>query len=74
MPLPPQIVLDTSLLLALRPADDNPWAPAARAFVRRMEERIADLALVAWLPLSVVQECYHVILAGKGCKAVTWGV
>lgn len=69
VPLPPQMVLDTSLLLALRPADDNPWASAARTFVRRMEERIADLALVAWLPLSVLQECYHVILANGLRKA-----
>ena len=39
----------------------------ARAFVRRMAGRIADLELVAWLPLPVLQECYHVIL-GAGMR------
>lgn len=61
--LPSQLVVDTSLLLALRPTDDNPHAMAARAFVRRMSEQIAACATVAWLPLPVLQECYHVILA-----------
>jgi len=61
--LPSQLVVDTSLLLALRPADDNPHAAAARAFVRRLGERIAAYELVAWLPLPVLQECYHIVLA-----------
>jgi predicted nucleic acid-binding protein len=61
--LPVQLVVDTSLLLALRPGDDNPNAAAARAFVRRMGEQIAMCELVAWLLLPVLQECYHVILA-----------
>ncbi len=61
--LPAQLVVDTSLLLALRPGDDNPHAAAARAFVRRLGERIAAYELVAWLPLPMLQECSHVILA-----------
>ena len=28
-----------------------------------MSEQIADYSLVAWLPLPVLQECYHIILA-----------
>jgi len=63
IPLPSQLVVDTSLLLALRPADDNPHAAAAQAFIRRLGERIAAYASVAWLPLPVLQECYHIILA-----------
>lgn len=63
IPLPQQLVIDTSVLLALRPADDNPHAVAARAFIRHIGERIADYEMVAWLPLPVLQECYHVILA-----------
>lgn len=63
IPLPSQLVVDTSLLLALRPGDDNPHAAAAQAFVRRLSERIAAYELVAWLPLPVLQECYHIILA-----------
>jgi predicted nucleic acid-binding protein len=61
--LPSQLVVDTSLLLALRPGDDNPHAVTARAFGRRLGERIAAYELVAWLPLPVLQECSHVILA-----------
>lgn len=61
--LPSQLVVDTSLLLALRPGDDNPHAAAAQAFVRRLGERIAAYELVVWLPLPVLQECYHIILA-----------
>ncbi len=63
VPLPRQLVVDTSLLLALRPTDDNPHATAARAFIRRMGKQIAEYEMVAWLPLPVLQECYHVILA-----------
>jgi len=63
VPLPAQIVVDTSLLLALRPGDDNPHAGAARAFVRRLQARIAAYELVAWLPLPVLQECTHVLLS-----------
>jgi len=63
IPLPAQLVVDTSLLLALRPGDDNPNAAAARAFIRRVGEQIIACELVAWLPLPVLQECYHVILA-----------
>jgi predicted nucleic acid-binding protein len=63
VPLPAQLVVDTSLLLALRPTDDNPHAAAARAFVQRLSERIAAYELVSWLPLPVLQECSHVILA-----------
>jgi predicted nucleic acid-binding protein len=63
VPLPPQLVVDTSLLLSLRPGDDNPHAAAARTFIRRMGERIAAYELAAWLPVPVLQECYHVIMA-----------
>lgn len=63
IPLPSQLVVDTSLLLALRPGDDNPHAMAVQAFVRRLGERIAAYELVAWLSLTVLQECYHIILA-----------
>jgi predicted nucleic acid-binding protein len=65
MRLPQQLVVDTSLLLALRPMDDNPHAAAAQAFVRRMGEWIANYEMVAWLPLPVLQECYHVIMANS---------
>ena len=63
VPLPPQMVIDTSLLLALRPGDDNPYVGPARAFVRRLSEQIARLEMIAWLPLPVFQECAHIILA-----------
>jgi predicted nucleic acid-binding protein len=63
VPLPGQLVVDTSLLLALRPAGDNARAAAARAFVRRISARIVEYEMVAWLPLPVMQECYHVVLA-----------
>lgn len=63
IPLPSQLVIDTSLLLALCPADDNPNAASARAFVHRIEERIAAYEMIAWLTLPVLQECYHIILA-----------
>jgi len=69
--LPQQLVVDTSLLLALRPADDNPRAAAAQTFVRRLGERITNYEMVAWLLLPVLQECYHVILA-NGLRRI-WG-
>ena len=62
-PLPSQLVVDTSLLLALRPGDDNPHAVVARAFIRRIGEQVTACERVAWLPLPVIQECYHAILS-----------
>lgn len=63
VPLPVQLVLDKSLLLACREGDDNPWSQAARKFIRRLADRIADYQMVAWLPSPVLQECYHIILS-----------
>ena len=63
--LPTQLVLDSSLLLALRPGDDNPRAASAQAFVRCLRPRIAGLELVTWLLLPVLQECYHIILTSS---------
>lgn len=60
--LPQQLVIDSSLLLALRPGDDNSSAAVARAFVRRLRAHIAAFEVVAWVPLPVLQECYHIIL------------
>ena len=65
MPLPPQLVVDSSLLLALRLGDDNPNALAAQGFVRRLRQQIATYQMVAWLLMPVLQECYHVILANS---------
>ena len=62
-PVSGQIVVDTSILLALRDADDNPEAKAARDFMRRLRQQIEGLQVVAWLPLPVLQECYHIILS-----------
>lgn len=62
-PLPTQIVLDSSLLLACRQEDDNPQAMAARKFIGRLGQRIADFRMIAWLLPPVLQECYHVILS-----------
>ncbi|MFN3762934.1 MAG: hypothetical protein ACK4WK_07015 [Anaerolineae bacterium] len=63
IPLPSQLVVDSSLLLALRPGDDHPYAVAARDFITRLRRRIAAYQMVVWLTLPVLQECYHVILA-----------
>ena len=65
VPLPPQLVVDSSLLLALRPGDDNPHALAAQRFIRRLRQQIAAYQMVAWLLMPVLQECYHVILANS---------
>lgn len=64
-PLPIQIVFDSSFLLALRPADDNPQAAVVQAFARRLRPYIAAIELVAWLVIPVLQECYHIILTGS---------
>ena len=61
-PLPSQLVLDSSLLLALRTGDDNPQAGVAHRFVNMLGARIADRQTVAWLLMPVLQECYHVVL------------
>ncbi len=61
--LPQQLVLDTSLLLALRQGDDNPFASTALAFLRRLRNQVINLQTVAWLPTPVLQECYHIILS-----------
>ena len=60
----PQLVFDTSFLLALRPDDDKPHAVATQAFARRLRPCIAALESVAWLVMPVIQECYHIILTG----------
>ncbi len=57
--LPGQLVLDSSLLLALRKGDDNPKAQAAHDFIRRLGQRIADRRTVAWLLLPVLQESLY---------------
>ena len=64
-PLPTQIVFDSSFLLALRPADDNPQAALVQTFARRLRPYIAAIELAAWLVIPVLQECYHVILTGS---------
>lgn len=64
-PLPTQIVFDSSFLLALRPADDNPQAAVVQTFARRLRPYIAAIELAAWFVIPVLQECYHVILAGS---------
>lgn len=61
--IPSQLVLDSSLLLALRSRDDNPQAEATRRFVGRLGQQILAQQTVAWLLPSVLQECYHVILS-----------
>lgn len=61
--LPSQLVVDTSILLALRATDDNPNAAVARAFIRRIGEQALACEMVAWLPMPVLQECYHIILS-----------
>lgn len=63
IPLPLQLVVDTSLLLACREGDDNPFSQAARKFIRRLGERIAEYQMVVWLLCPVLQECYHIILS-----------
>lgn len=63
VPLPMQLVLDTSLLLACREGDDNPFSQAAQKFIRRLGERIAEYQMVVWLLCPVLQECYHIILS-----------
>ena len=65
VPLPSQLVFDSSFLLALRPGDDNPNTAAVQAFARRLRPRIAAIELVGWLVMPVLQECYHIILAGS---------
>lgn len=65
VPLPSQIVVDSSLLLALRPCDDNPNAAAIQGFVRRLRRQIAAYQMVAWLLMPVLQECCHVILTNR---------
>jgi len=63
VPLPMQLVLDTSLLLACREGDDNPFSQVAQKFIRRLGERIAEYQMVVWLLCPVLQECYHIILS-----------
>ena len=63
LPLPTQLVLDSSILLALRPGDDNPQARSVRQFMRRVMQSIADYQMVGWLLTPVLQECYHIILS-----------
>ncbi|MDI6770567.1 MAG: hypothetical protein QMD04_12955 [Anaerolineales bacterium] len=65
LPLPPQLVLDSSLLLALRPGDDNPHVCAVQEFFRRLRQQIADYQTMAWLLMPVLQKCYHIILTNS---------
>lgn len=60
---PSQLVLDSSLLLALRTGDDNPQAAVAHRFVGWLGQQIIDRRAAAWMLPSVLQECYHVILS-----------
>ncbi len=60
---PSQLVLDSSLLLALRKGDDNPQAKVVHRFIGWLGQQIVDQQTVAWLLPCVLQECYHVILS-----------
>ena len=62
-PLPTQLVLDTSLLLACRRGDDNPHATAAKKLIGRLGQQIIDYQMIVWLLIPVLQECYHIILS-----------
>ncbi|MCD6197689.1 MAG: hypothetical protein J7K15_03820 [Deltaproteobacteria bacterium] len=42
-PLPGQVVLDSSILLALRKGDDNPNAWAAHQFIRRLGHKLLSI-------------------------------
>lgn len=61
--VPSQLVIDSSLLLALRKGDDNRSAAAAHRFIGSLGQQVLDRQTVAWLLPSVLQECYHVILS-----------
>ncbi len=63
--LPIQLVADSSLLLALRKGDDNPNAQAAYRFIKRLGKEIGDRKTILWLPIAVLQECYHIILSNS---------
>ena len=58
IPLPAQLVLDTSVLLACRTGDDNPYATAAQHFISRLGQKIVDYQMLVWLLIPVLQECY----------------
>lgn len=62
-PAPTQLVIDSSLLLALRPGDDNPRAMIAHRFIGWLGQQVIDQQTAAWLLPSVLQECYHIILS-----------
>ncbi len=64
-PLPSQLVLDTSLLLACRAGDDNPHTEAVQRFISRLGQEIAAFHMIAWLLTPVLQECYHIILSNN---------
>lgn len=70
-PLPAQLVIDTSLLLACRPGDDNPHAKAAKRFVEQLGQQIASYQMMVWLLIPVLQEGYHIILSRSLRSA--WG-
>lgn len=63
VPLPAQLVLDTSILLACRPGDNNPNAKFVKDFLERIGQRILAYQMVGWLLRPVLQECYHIILS-----------
>lgn len=63
VPLPTQLVLDTSLLPACRDGDDNPCSETAQKFIRRLGQQVSQYQMVAWLLIPVLQECYHIILS-----------
>jgi len=60
-PLPPQMVFDSSFLLALRPADDNPQAAAIQAFVRPLRPYIRRL-LWSWIMGQVASDLIRCII------------
>ncbi len=63
IPLPTQLVVDSSLLLACRRGDDNPHAAAAQTFIGPLGQKIIDYQMIVWLLIPVLQECYHIILS-----------
>jgi predicted nucleic acid-binding protein len=79
IPFPDFLILDASIILALRSASNHPHGVIVRKFLNRVQTAVRDGQTLAYLPYLALEECYFKICkdylreqAGRGTHWVQY--